>query len=40
MAQEFGIDADQISGSQVSAAWGSQVTQQALIGLVDLPRCW
>ncbi|MGA4682812.1 MULTISPECIES: protein translocase subunit SecF [Micromonospora] len=34
MAQEFGIQADQISGSQVSEAWGSQVTSRALLGLV------
>ncbi|MFU8854370.1 protein translocase subunit SecF [Micromonospora sp. SL1-18] len=34
MAQEFGIDADQISGSQVSEAWGSQVTDRALLGLL------
>ncbi|WP_018785039.1 protein translocase subunit SecF [Micromonospora sp. CNB394] len=34
MAQEFGIPADQISGSQVSEAWGSQVTSRALLGLL------
>ncbi|MER5608092.1 MULTISPECIES: protein translocase subunit SecF [Micromonospora] len=34
MAQEFGIPADQISGSQVSEAWGSQVTSRAFLGLV------
>ncbi|WKU05215.1 protein translocase subunit SecF [Micromonospora sp. HUAS LYJ1] len=34
MADEFGISADQISGSQVSEAWGSQVTSRALLGLV------
>ncbi|MEU1688068.1 protein translocase subunit SecF [Micromonospora sp. NPDC005707] len=34
MAQSFGIQADQISGSQVSEAWGSQVTSRALLGLV------
>ncbi|MGY4911298.1 protein translocase subunit SecF [Micromonospora aurantiaca (nom. illeg.)] len=34
MAQDFGIQADQISGSQVSEAWGSQVTSRALLGLV------
>ncbi|MFY1585559.1 protein translocase subunit SecF [Micromonospora sp. WMMD734] len=34
MADEFGINADQISGSQVSEAWGSQVTSRALLGLV------
>jgi preprotein translocase subunit SecF len=34
MAQSFGINADQISGSQVSEAWGSQVTSRALLGLL------
>ncbi|MFI5836526.1 protein translocase subunit SecF [Micromonospora sp. NPDC051300] len=34
MAQEFGIQADQISGSQVSEAWGSQVTSRAFLGLL------
>ncbi|PGH45525.1 protein translocase subunit SecF [Micromonospora sp. WMMA1998] len=34
MAEEFGIQADQISGSQVSEAWGSQVTSRALLGLL------
>ncbi|MDG4801593.1 protein translocase subunit SecF [Micromonospora sp. WMMD980] len=34
MAQEFGIQPDQISGNQVSEAWGSQVTSRALLGLV------
>ncbi|MET8911569.1 protein translocase subunit SecF [Micromonospora sp. NPDC004551] len=34
MAQSFGIPADQISGSQVSEAWGSQVTSRALLGLL------
>ncbi|MEU3454436.1 protein translocase subunit SecF [Micromonospora sp. NPDC006766] len=34
MAQEFGINADQISGSQVSEAWGHQVTERALLGLL------
>ncbi|MGC4893557.1 protein translocase subunit SecF [Micromonospora sp. DT31] len=34
MAQEFGIPADQISGNQVSEAWGDQVTSRALLGLV------
>ncbi|WP_431934026.1 protein translocase subunit SecF [Micromonospora sp. RP3T] len=34
MAQEFGIPADQISGSQVSEAWGSQVTSRAFLGLL------
>ncbi|MFI0796066.1 protein translocase subunit SecF [Micromonospora rubida] len=34
MAREFGIQPDQISGNQVSEAWGSQVTSRALLGLV------
>ncbi|WP_410814200.1 protein translocase subunit SecF [Micromonospora sp. 067-2] len=34
IAQGFGINADQISGNQVSEAWGSQVTDRALLGLV------
>ena len=34
IAQQFGISADQISGNQVSEAWGSQVTDRALLGLV------
>ncbi|MFG1803944.1 protein translocase subunit SecF [Micromonospora carbonacea] len=34
MARVFGIQADQISGNQVSEAWGSQVTSRALLGLV------
>ncbi|MFR9775207.1 protein translocase subunit SecF [Micromonospora sp. MS34] len=34
MAQEFGIQPNQISGSQVSEAWGSQVTSRALLGLL------
>ncbi|SCF26725.1 protein translocase subunit secF [Micromonospora viridifaciens] len=34
MAEKFGINADQISGSQVSEAWGSQVTERALLGLL------
>ncbi|MGR6318593.1 protein translocase subunit SecF [Micromonospora soli] len=34
MAQSFGIQPDQISGSQVSEAWGSQVTSRALLGLL------
>ncbi|MGK5676379.1 protein translocase subunit SecF [Micromonospora sp. URMC 106] len=34
MADEFGIGAEQISGNQVSEAWGSQVTSRALLGLV------
>ncbi|MFU8874175.1 protein translocase subunit SecF [Micromonospora sp. SL4-19] len=34
MAKSFGIQPDQISGSQVSEAWGSQVTSRAMLGLV------
>ncbi|MEV4824970.1 protein translocase subunit SecF [Micromonospora sp. NPDC049274] len=34
IAKRFGIDAGQISGNQVSEAWGSQVTSRALLGLV------
>jgi preprotein translocase subunit SecF len=34
LASKFGIRADQISANQVSAAWGSQVTQRAVLGLV------
>ncbi|MFI6265473.1 protein translocase subunit SecF [Micromonospora sp. NPDC051006] len=34
LAQEFGINADQISSNQVSAAWGGQYTERALLGLV------
>ncbi|MFG1953286.1 protein translocase subunit SecF [Micromonospora sp. NPDC048830] len=34
IAREFGIDQAQISGNQVSEAWGSQVTSRALLGLV------
>ncbi|TDB77708.1 protein translocase subunit SecF [Micromonospora sp. KC723] len=34
IAREFGISADQISGNQVSKAWGEQVTSRALLGLV------
>ncbi|WFE34963.1 protein translocase subunit SecF [Micromonospora sp. WMMD975] len=34
MAEKFGIQADQISGSQVSEAWGSQVTSRAFLGLL------
>ncbi|PZF87009.1 protein translocase subunit SecF [Micromonospora deserti] len=34
MAREFGIPVDQISGNQVSEAWGSQVTERALLGLI------
>ncbi|MEU7845061.1 protein translocase subunit SecF [Micromonospora sp. NPDC049114] len=34
IAKRFGINADQISGNQVSEAWGSQVTSRAVLGLV------
>ncbi|MEV4543626.1 protein translocase subunit secF [Micromonospora echinaurantiaca] len=34
IAREFGIDPTQISGNQVSEAWGSQVTERALLGLL------
>ncbi|SCG73648.1 protein translocase subunit SecF [Micromonospora coxensis] len=34
LAGAFGINADQISGNQVSEAWGDQVTSRALLGLV------
>ncbi|MGW4463582.1 protein translocase subunit SecF [Micromonospora sp. NPDC004704] len=34
LAQKFGIAEDQISINQVSAAWGDQVTERALLGLV------
>ncbi|MEV4499407.1 protein translocase subunit SecF [Micromonospora arborensis] len=34
IAEDLGINADQISGNQVSEAWGSQVTSRALLGLV------
>ncbi|MEO3928134.1 protein translocase subunit SecF [Micromonosporaceae bacterium B7E4] len=34
VAQELGIPADDISDNRVSAAWGAQITQRALIGLV------
>ncbi|RGC65944.1 preprotein translocase subunit SecF [Micromonospora sp. MW-13] len=34
MARAFGIQPDQISGNQVSEAWGSQVTSRAMLGLV------
>ncbi|MEU7609971.1 protein translocase subunit SecF [Micromonospora sp. NPDC049204] len=34
IAEDLGINADQISGNQVSEAWGSQVTQRAVLGLV------
>ncbi|SCE68984.1 protein translocase subunit secF [Micromonospora coriariae] len=34
IAEDLGIDANQISGNQVSEAWGSQVTERAVLGLV------
>ncbi|MEV4201782.1 protein translocase subunit SecF [Micromonospora globbae] len=34
LAQEFNLDEDQISANQVSAAWGGQYTERALLGLV------
>lgn len=34
VAAKFNIPADSISDSRVSAAWGSQVTQRAMLGLV------
>ncbi|MFC6023176.1 protein translocase subunit SecF [Plantactinospora solaniradicis] len=34
IASELGISVDRISDNRVSAAWGAQVTQRALIGLV------
>ncbi|MEV0154515.1 protein translocase subunit SecF [Micromonospora sp. NPDC050686] len=34
LARDFGLDAGQISGNQVSKAWGDQVTSRALLGLV------
>ncbi|MFG1840071.1 protein translocase subunit SecF [Micromonospora sp. NPDC049175] len=34
IAEDLGINPDQISSNQVSEAWGSQVTQRALLGLV------
>lgn len=34
LAGKFGIAGDQISINQVSAAWGDQVTERALLGLV------
>jgi len=33
LAERFGLDEEQISDSRVSAAWGGQVTQRALLGL-------
>jgi preprotein translocase subunit SecF len=34
IADDLGIDVSQISGNQVSEAWGSQVTERAVLGLV------
>ncbi|MEH0845588.1 protein translocase subunit SecF [Micromonospora sp. CPCC 205711] len=34
IARDFGIQPGQISGDQVSEAWGKQVTERALLGLV------
>ncbi|TDC00708.1 protein translocase subunit SecF [Micromonospora fluostatini] len=34
LAEQFGVPNDQISGNQVSQAWGQQVTSRALLGLV------
>ncbi|GGO23239.1 protein translocase subunit SecF [Micromonospora parathelypteridis] len=34
IAEDLGINADQISSNQVSEAWGSQVTERAVLGLV------
>ncbi|HEX6968786.1 MAG TPA: protein translocase subunit SecF [Micromonosporaceae bacterium] len=34
LADRFGLDSEQISISRVSAAWGAQVTQRALLGLL------
>ncbi|MEQ4301917.1 protein translocase subunit SecF [Plantactinospora sp. B6F1] len=34
VAADLGIEVDQISDSRVSAAWGAQITQRALLGLV------
>ncbi|ROT33269.1 protein translocase subunit SecF [Micromonospora sp. HM5-17] len=34
IAQELGIQVDEVSDNRVSAAWGSQVTERALIGLL------
>ncbi|GIF03509.1 protein translocase subunit SecF [Actinoplanes siamensis] len=34
LVQDLGVDATKISDNQVSAAWGGQVTRQALIGLI------
>ncbi|MBM0280047.1 protein translocase subunit SecF, partial [Micromonospora tarensis] len=34
IAEDLGINVDQISGNQVSEAWGSQVTERAVLGLI------
>ena len=34
IAEAFGIPVDEVSDNRVSAAWGSQVTERALIGLL------
>ncbi|MEU8013281.1 protein translocase subunit SecF [Micromonospora parva] len=34
IAEDLGINADEISSNQVSEAWGSQVTERAVLGLV------
>ncbi|MEV4656309.1 protein translocase subunit SecF [Micromonospora sp. NPDC049301] len=34
IAEDLGIDVGQISGNQVSEAWGSQVTERAVLGLI------
>ncbi|MFI1992779.1 protein translocase subunit SecF [Actinoplanes sp. NPDC020271] len=34
LVQDLGVDAGKISDDQVSAAWGGQVTRQAVIGLI------
>jgi preprotein translocase subunit SecF len=34
VGQKFGIAADDVSANRVSAAWGSQVTERALLGLL------
>ncbi|MGN9813010.1 protein translocase subunit SecF [Micromonospora sp. BQ11] len=34
LAEAYGINVDQISGDRVSKAWGDQVTDRALLGLV------
>lgn len=34
LAERFGVAEDEISDSRVSAAWGGQVTQRALLGLM------